>query len=288
MRLVIEIHLPNQVTKMASNDSPKGFPFMKLPPELRNRVYFFALVKPHPIKPILGDRISTIVNHESNCSLGRHSGPQLKIPLINGSQHRIVSGTTMDCKHPFEGTREIRLPSSVLALLLVSRTILKEAVHFFYQYNHFTFSRVDDLNLFLDGIGRRRHHLKELSFKFTSTDATATFNKLQKCEQLTHLHIQLVWNAEHVRLDNKKGRNLQSAIGMAALRKLRGLQVVELVGTDVVYDMHGHRTELDILDSDAVGPHLMFELTMPRVPKGHKNLIKQPKSTVAPRVKGKK
>lgn len=74
------------------------------------------------------------------------------------------------------------------------------------------------------------------------------------------------YNAPDVRLN--RGGTLASATGMRELRRLRGIQVLDLVGQDCkrVDSMAGQpdREGLDLMDDKAIGPRLRRDLMTPR------------------------
>lgn len=74
------------------------------------------------------------------------------------------------------------------------------------------------------------------------------------------------YNAPDVRLN--KGGTLASARGMKELRKIRGIEVLDLVGKDCikVAAMAGQpdRKAIDIMDDTAIGPRLRRNLMKPR------------------------
>jgi len=241
-----------------SQSDTASFPFMKLPPELREKVYRYHLVLPEPIKPTKPSQTTFVYQHINSCPLSQHT--QTSIPY----QDRVDRTGKLRCKDPFTGIeRQLPLPESVLAILLVSRQICSEAAHIYYRLNHFIFTNVGFMHDFILKTNKRYRDLAELSFAFSSIDALTAFTKLMDCQYLKKLHIDMRWNASYVRLNT--GRTLATALGMKELRKIRGIEVLDLVGMDHVKTAAGDWMNVDIDDEAAIGPQLRRELMKSRV-----------------------
>ena len=234
---------------------------MKLPPELRDKIYRYHLILPGQIKPTPASDTSFVNKHYKNCLLGKH------VWFPGYGQWTGDKSDTLRCVDPFTGiTQFLPVPESVLSLLLVSRQITTEGTHIFYRFNNFVFHSVRTLQSFLDAIGKRYHYLGELSFVFSSALAREVFVKLQNCPFLTKLHIVMRHDAPEVWLN--KGGTLASATGMRELRWIRGIKVLDLVGQDCgrVAGTPGQpdRERIDIMDDAAIGPRLRRDLMTPR------------------------
>ena len=234
---------------------------MKLPPELRDKIYRYHLILPGRIKPTSPCNTSFVNQHYKNCLLGVHRWP------LNNSRSPAHRRNSFGCTDPFVGLIQyFPIPESVLSILLVSRQINAEAMHIFYRFNDFVFLNVSSLHFWLDRIGTRYMCLGELSFSFSSGHARDVFLKLQNCPYLTKLHIEMRYNAPNVRLN--KGRTLASATGMSELRKIRGIEVLDLVGQDFVeipvIAGGPDRRVVGIMDATAIGPRLRRDLMTPR------------------------
>ncbi|MCJ1367824.1 hypothetical protein MMC16_006959 [Acarospora aff. strigata] len=231
------------------------YPFTRLPPELRDRIYRHHLVLPEPVTLTLASNTTFVVQHLKNCVLGTH--PE--------GRSEIDQTCVLKCKDPFKKRkRQLPVPESVLALLLANKQISREAMHIFYQHNHFVFANVGRIWEFIFRTGDRYRYLGELSFAFSSVDALPTFAKLKQCRYLTKLHINMCYDGQYMRLN--KDHNLGTASGIRGLRELRGIKVLELVGKDRVTPVDGGWKDVDINDKDAVGPVLRRDLMTPRSP----------------------
>ncbi|KAI9814779.1 MAG: hypothetical protein M1827_003045 [Pycnora praestabilis] len=193
-----ELVLPHNDGKQGSHgvlpQKPKHFPFMNLPPELRNLVF-----KHHFTMP----------------------GPVTLRPLPSRAQGAAI-----------KATRSYR--NSKLALLLVSRSIYKDAAGIFYQLNNFRFNNICDLRTCLMSIGtRRRNCITTLSFHWWGSRASETFKVLRSCKRLTKLCIFVDYKTQKgARLEKFAGHLVQPltvACGIKELLKVRGLQVLGVV-----------------------------------------------------------
>lgn len=244
-----------------SNSQTRGFPFKKLPAELRDKIYRYHLILPGTIKPTTACGTSFMDKHHKNCLLGKHRW------IHNSPRAPPAERNSLRCTDIFTGVDQyVRCPESVLALLLVSRQINAEATYIFYRFNNFGFVNIPNLQFWLTTIGPRYVYLGELSFGFSSGNAKDVFTKLQNCPFLTKLHIDMHHNGAGVRR-NKEGI-LASATGMKELRAIRGIKVLELIGYDrksvpAVAGGDGWQ-EIDIMHADAIGPRLRRDLMTPR------------------------
>lgn len=114
----------------------KAFPLLKLPIELRKKIYAFCLCDFEEIEARL--RIPD-----------PDPSPQPVKQLV--LRHHQKSGETR--------TQDVVYPSRFLALLRVNRVIYEEALPFFYARNTFAFSDPKDLYLFTGSLAKRRRDL---------------------------------------------------------------------------------------------------------------------------------
>ncbi|KAI9819143.1 MAG: hypothetical protein M1827_007299 [Pycnora praestabilis] len=237
-------------------------PFKKLPFEIREKIYHYHLVFDKPIVPVLGHEIKTFMNHKAQCD---HEHPSWK---NNNMNDLVRSYRELVCKNDFSGEETTYLvPPSCLALLQVCKAIHDEAVQIFYRYNHFIFKNQQDMSpmkRFLDDIGNRYLYLGELEFRFHSGRAKPIFYKLAMCRYLKKLHIKMDIKDSCIRFTIRGTSSLKYAEGMLELRQLRGLKVLELVGTDQIESDKGPH-KIDVNDKLAVGTWLRTHMTRRRV-----------------------
>ncbi|KAI9871383.1 MAG: hypothetical protein M1830_002967 [Pleopsidium flavum] len=244
-----------------SHTNTASFPFMKLPPELREKIYHYHLVLPEPVKPTKPSQTTFVLQHMNNCPLSKHT------PSSSRDRNEADKTGILKCKDAFTGfERDLLIPESVLAILLVSRQVCSEAIHIFYRFNHFIFTNVECINHFIINVNDRYLDLAELSFAFSSTTAVVVFSKLADCRYLTKLHVKMRFDASYVRLNN--GKTLATAAGMKELRKIRGIEVLDLAGRDRLSTASGGWIELDINEEAAIGPKLRQDLMKPRPCRG--------------------
>ena len=137
----------------------KHLPF---PPEIRQRIYKYALQLPGCFKePLYYDALPT----SRSRSLWPIKRQAFHYPLHAGAPS------------PFD-----------LSLLLVSKQTFLEAYHVFYRFNTIFFASTDALLEFLQGIGyARRQELTDIGFDWVgeeTTKAKATFRLLRTCGNL--------------------------------------------------------------------------------------------------------
>ena len=170
-----------------TTDEVKSFLLMKLPAELRVRIYNSLLIQNRPITPVNNESCKTYNNHVRQCPIGSRV---IQIKQISGFAHKVIV-----CTDVFSGEENtIWLPYSVLPILLVSRTVFQEATSFFYRLNYFQFDtglRMALLRDWLVKIGGRREHVEELSFKFASQYINETMQMLPMIPSLKRLQIFL-------------------------------------------------------------------------------------------------
>ncbi|KAI9715481.1 MAG: hypothetical protein M1812_005957 [Candelaria pacifica] len=171
------------------------FPFLKLPPEIRNQIYRLVLVYP-----------STVLSL------------QVTMPNLSGIR---------------TGRKEFRLqrccyhwqppwlpPQVVLSILNVNRQVYKEAMPIFYHENHFHVWSGSNLRSFLFGIGsERRSWLREMTIVFQNAGLGSAFTPLSECERLTALHIEIYL----IQLHEENGGTIEDHKGLQKLSQIRGL-----------------------------------------------------------------
>ena len=148
---------------------------------------------------------------------------------------------------------------SPLALLATSKVIYNEAVNIYYSENHLIFQSITSLRYFITACSSRYRFMEEISFKYSGIFFDA-LPALMDCQRLRILHIHF----HHHFIQLGEHLPLVYATGMESLRKLRGIETLELRGKDRI-DIGGRRVqEVDVNDPRALGPILRSELMRPR------------------------
>lgn len=134
----------------------KHLPF---PPEIRQRIYKYALQLPDCFKE---PRYHYATPTSRSRTLWPVKQRSFHYPLSAGAPS------------PFD-----------LSLLLVSKQTFMEAYHVFYRFNTIFFSSTDALLEFLQGIGyARRQELTDIGFDWVGEEAKAAFRLLKTCGNL--------------------------------------------------------------------------------------------------------
>lgn len=179
---------------------------LKLPGEIRNRLY--ELVLEPPLDPTICLTGLRGLDHES--SIG------------HDYDNHIVS---WDASVAWKGHYYWTDPS-LLSILLTSKQIYTEAFHVFYSTHCFSFIDTEQLYRFLRNIGYvRRQDLTMIYFVWRGEFANKAFRLLKTCSKLKTL--QFTVPCSH-------------APGYAALREVRGLETVKVLGL-VHFRRHPHR-----------------------------------------------
>lgn len=176
------------------------FPFRKLPPELRNRIYSLHLIMPQGRTWPRRGRFRCHAFEEAFNTLS-NPGYNLK---------------------PYQ--------YSALSLLGVSRQLYREALGIFYFHNELRFDLFSDLRDFLMRIGpTRRSFIRDVAFDFMGIGSPAAFQLLAGCERLERLHIEVRCDtfAGLRELQHGNSRCLLTISGMKDLLKIRGLKTVD-------------------------------------------------------------
>ena len=188
-----------------------AFPFLQLPPELRNVIYEMVLRFPAGI---------AIPSRDYNSFSG---SPEYHTITNDVSQRpSIDSRTTYTCL--YRPGAYAQTAQQALSLLLVNKQIFEEASSCFYKVNVFSFADGSDLYQFLRSMpSSRRQHIRQIMFKYSGPVAVGTVRYLNSMPNLRKLYIDVVperWGGglEPIDMDKHPG------IGM--LRKLRGLDEV--------------------------------------------------------------
>ena len=243
--------------------------------EIRDIIYEFVLVDSKgPVRPIKGHEITFYLSHMHHCTINEH-------PSTKANGEMVEKHKEIVCKDPFTGEETVvPVPPSVLSLFLVCHQTHNEAKEIFYKKNTFAFdTRVTmaQVNNFVLGIGDRKNFLKSMAFHFTSLDATQTFKTLAKLPALTNLRIIMDGYGMIKRYHGRKSPNFRG-MGVKSMLALRGLEKLELAGTD--WDEDGN--EVDINSVEGIGPLMMAKMLKPKQPK----TLKLPKKKRVRKSKG--
>lgn len=211
---------------------------MRLPPELRLKVYEYHLILP--------------THKLCVCRVGKQGGAfwfKRDGTTVNGpSFNRVTS------------------------LLCVSQIVCKEAMPIYYRFHEFDLSHdwsPSTLYDFLASIGpERRKHVREISFKYQITNAPAAFHLLASAENLTKLHIRLTGGSLTGQVWGK--RSILKAHGLKHLLKIRGLETLELE-----FD---HSLPDSILAEDREFESMLQVLKQPKATEAEKQAVKKDKA----------
>lgn len=188
---------------------PSGpFPFMKLPPELRNMVYKYHFRRPH-------------------YRIGQSS-----------------YGEKEDCDAKLAGRCITRNSTGAVPayLLRASKTIYNEVMPLFFRDGTFSFEKIEDLGAFLARTGPcHRQHITSIEFDYEKVGATKIFDiheafrLLGQCPNLSKVSINI---AAH-QLWRKA-----AFPGLATLRKIRGVKDIKVYFDDAYWVTYLYGEEL--------------------------------------------
>ncbi|KAI9710638.1 MAG: hypothetical protein M1812_007403 [Candelaria pacifica] len=158
----------------------KPFPFLDLPPEIRNMIYNYILQTPAglPSSLITGAR-------------------SFILSPTTFSTPNSLAGSIVEIRHPLSFTDEpirSRRQTQRGSILRVNKQIHNEAVPICYQINSFQFMSTASLVLFLNGIGKlARENVKEvfLCWWDDTRFSKEAFGMLARCEGLRYLWINI-------------------------------------------------------------------------------------------------
>lgn len=181
------------------------FPFMRLPPEIRNMVYKELLVVPGII----------CIHRDSDVEAG-----------LTRVQESVRSKDGMGKSVRIDG-------KSIRQLLWTSKTIYKEASTFYFGSNHFRFASLDMLTECLQHIKLDfRRLLRRITVPFWGLAPAKGMKALATCVSLSELTLGISWyTSRYLRGD----QNLMKPNGLNDLLKIRGLEKVTLDIEDIKY-----------------------------------------------------
>ena len=201
------------------------FPLLRLPTEIRIMIWEMVLRYPPSGIRVLGEDRNgrkTIAALDKDYSTPFISG--LHFPDRN-------SPVRFSYKQPLEHS---------LSLLSVNKQIFEESFASFYRINLFVFPSVTRLAHFLRNTPpSRRQHLTQLAFEYSPVDrllAPDVFSDLASLNKLKtiYVHIDSAWWSRAWGRPSASGNNteIDHIPGLDTLRKLRGLDHVEITGMD--------------------------------------------------------
>ncbi|KAL8892244.1 MAG: hypothetical protein Q9192_005641 [Flavoplaca navasiana] len=185
-------------TLQANIKSEKSFPFMKLPPEIRNTIYEMALFV-----------------HEPVC---------IDLVWPGSDWYRRPSGVR-------GGLRTTRhSPRETCQLLLVCKDVYLEASHLYFRNNIFYCYGVGSLGEFLTKLTiQQLRNIRSLSFHFSDGHAPAkAMRLLQGCVSLRDLTISFTRYTLH-EFGLRMPESLQRLPGLGDLLKVRGIQELQII-----------------------------------------------------------
>ncbi|KAL9038459.1 MAG: hypothetical protein Q9180_003123 [Flavoplaca navasiana] len=185
-------------TLQADIKSEKSFPFMKLPPEIRNTIYEMALFVPEPIC------IDVVWPPWEwyRCPSGVHAG-------LRTTRHS---------------------PRETCQLLLACKDVYLEASHLYFRNNIFYCYSVESLGEFLTKLTiQQRRNIRSLSFHFNDGHAPAkSMRLLQGCVSLRDLTISFTRYTLHA-FGLRMPESLKRLPGLGNLLKVRGIQELQII-----------------------------------------------------------
>ena len=155
-----EYDTPHRHSDLGVDDEDEGeLKHLPLPPEIRQRIYRYALQLPHCFK-------EPMYHYKTPTSRSRSLWPIKALTFHYPIEYGEPS--------PFD-----------LSLLLVSKQTFLEAFHVFYRFNTIYFKNTEALLQFLQGIGyARRQELTDVGFDWVGNEAKSAFRLLRTCGNL--------------------------------------------------------------------------------------------------------
>ncbi|PPJ60830.1 hypothetical protein CBER1_11639 [Cercospora berteroae] len=230
------------------NEKVDGFPFLRLPPDLRMLVYEFALLLPK--SGILMDSSDMLYNRTPRWSFR----PELKVFSRGQDSFEQVLGTHPESEPaltPRERGRDLfanflyrstltcGLYGTHLALLVTCKQVYQEAMPVFYGQNNFVCRSLDQLQVFLEATPKaRRAHISRITFYYDAYCRRGTHAALRMLKEQERLHTLHVWISEFdwlkvtttTRPLVRKYKNVSDIPAIQILRSIRGLKEVTFHG----------------------------------------------------------
>lgn len=209
--------------------------------------------------------VSNVSNHLGRCKTGQHTFYQTLSGHLTHSKR-----THWRCKDFYSNESYDLVPKpSVNGLLQVNKRINRIATEIFFSENKFVFDDLTDAFSKAMSIGKvRARHIRDISFKFTSSGASRKYYHLIRVlPNLTNLSLYL--NIREKAIQKNKDRNLKTCRGMKEMvHALSGLKEVNLTGTDWIEadpDTPGSKSRhVGVNHSNAAGPWIREKLMRPK------------------------
>lgn len=229
-------------------NSKTAFPFMKLPPEVRNLIYEELIIVFLPF-------VITVIR-------------------LNP---RILGMETLD---PGESMSPMSRPHPIFALFRVSKQTRQEAISVYFGGNRFNAADSDELARFLGQIGpEARNAIREVSIRYrTGKSAGKAFKLLAGCGSLRKLHFTI--DSTAVAYGPGNFIPLLKRPGIPTLLKVRG---IEELNAEVKLQGHGLAHSDEPLENDKEGfLHALQILKEPRHVRKKKRLPPEELSAKVP------
>ncbi len=198
-QLVVKMDIEHQAIKTEGiMTAPKApFPFMRLPPEIRNMVYKELLVMPAMIA----------------IGIGWSEGRSIIVEKV-----RLEDDEESDFEIDQKATRK---------LLHTSKTIYQEASHFYWGSNHLYFEDLDMLTEYLQRLRPDfRRLITHVTVRYIGRAPARAMKALSGCISLRKLTLDISFMTIYQTRITSAG--LMTLTGMNDLLKLRGLEKVNL------------------------------------------------------------
>ena len=172
-----------------------------------------------------------------------------------------MRGEDFVCINPFSGEeKRIRPPPTMLSFPVVNKTIYKESIGLYYKYNNFMMENIHMIEYFIRNNPVAKRWLREITFRYRdpwgirlSQNSNGFF---LDCPNLRILHIKFKhhWVCKH------RKEPLAKSYGMENFLRLRNIEVLDLCGTDLIWNENGESEVVDINHDLAFGPLLRQQL----------------------------
>ena len=213
------------------------FPLLRLPPELRLKIYEMVLALP-PSGICLTSVSNVQTSPAGHCSVLRRS----VFRASTRSYDTAMDYASIASSGKFDKLLFRSRPATVLlALLQCCKQIFSEAVHIFYSINHFYCGSLFSLAAMLEQTpAGRRKYIKHISFAwhpYAEGDSAKAFRLLKEAEGLQRLDImtsESAWEKSVKIRGKQRGAkrhvDLLKLPGLATLRTVRGIPAVNFHG----------------------------------------------------------
>ncbi|KAL8903076.1 MAG: hypothetical protein Q9207_004171, partial [Kuettlingeria erythrocarpa] len=223
-----------------------------LPTEVRLMIYTYVLGFKHPVSMRTARYLTFSLRHLRECPARKHQKCKL----------------TLTCTNRFDANDvdTIEPPRSVLELLLVSKQIKQEALPTFFE-NSFVFD--GSMGRFpvpiIDSVARFEM-VQDVTFLWSSDNILNLVRALYRLPLLRILALIIEFHPHWQQPRSLANKSPSKTRGFEELSHLRGLEKVELAGSDLIGCAGGGWEKVDINHPAAIGPHLRLMLMRPKPP----------------------